>query len=104
MIKVIWTEPALIDLKEIIEHIALDSPAYAEQFGTRLVEAPRRLEDFPHLDREVPECNNDTIRELICGSYRFIYKLREGACYIVSVIHGSRNLIRHLPPGDWDLL
>lgn len=31
--KVIWTDPALEDLHDIIEHIAEDSPVYAERFG-----------------------------------------------------------------------
>jgi len=54
MAKVIWTEPALADLQEIIEYIANDSPAYAERVGTRVVQAPRRLEHFPASGRVVP--------------------------------------------------
>ena len=50
--KVIWTDPALEDLHDIIEHIAEDSPVYAERFGFHVVESPRRLEQFPYWDAQ----------------------------------------------------
>jgi len=101
--KIIWAEPALSDLKEIVGHIALDSPAYAERFGLRLVEAPRRLEMFPRVGRIVPEFGDEDIRELIYGAYRIVYQIRGDACYIVAVIHGSRDFLRHVKPGEWDV-
>jgi plasmid stabilization system protein ParE len=103
MAKVIWTEPALNDLLSLIQHIAEDSPAYAERFGIRVVEAPRRLEQFPLSGRIVPEFKDENIRELIYGHYRIIYLIRNNICYITAVIHGSRDIIRHLEPGEWDV-
>lgn len=100
MAKVIWTEPALIDLHEIIGYIARDSQVYAERFGLKVVQAPRRLRKFPCSGRIVPEFNDDTIRELIYGSYRIIYKIYESDCYVVAVIHGSRDIIKHIKPED----
>ena len=101
--KVVWTEPALEDLKDLIDYIARDSRIYAQRFGIRLVEAPERLEDFPHVGRVVPEFSDESIREIFCGSYRIIYQVRGEICYIVSIIHGSRDILRHLDPGDWDI-
>ena len=72
MAKVIWTEPALNDLREIIDYIAHDSLIYAERVGIRIVEAPRRLQEFPESGRIVPEFQDDSIRELIYGSYRIL--------------------------------
>ncbi len=103
MAKVIWTEPALKDLNDIINHIAEDSLIYAERFGIRVVEAPRRLIQFPYCGRIVPEFKDENIRELIYGSYRIIYLARKNVCYIIAVIHGSRDILRHLKPGDWDV-
>lgn len=51
----------------------------------------------------VPEFGDETIRELIYGSYRLIYLVRSERCYVVAVIHGSRGILRHLTPGEWDL-
>lgn len=103
MAKIVWTEPALKGLHRIIEHIAEDSPVYAERFGLRVVEAPRRLEQFPYSGRIVPEFNDEDIRELIYGSYRIIYLIRKDVCYITAIIHGSRDILSHLKPGEWDV-
>lgn len=103
MAKVIWTEPALNDLHDIFEHIAKDSFVYAEKFAIRVVDAPKKLEKFPYCGRIVPEFQNENIRELIYGAYRIIYSIRQNECYMVAVIHGSRDILSHLEPGDWDV-
>lgn len=99
MAEVIWTEPALSDLHDIFEHIARDSLSYAEKFVNRIVVAVKRLELFPRCGRIVPEFTNESIRELICEVYRIIYLVRKNRCYIVTIIHGSRDIFRHLEPG-----
>ena len=104
MAEVIWTEPALIDLHDIFEHIARDSLIYAEKFVNRVVVAVKRLELFPYCGRIVPEFNNESIRELIYEVYRIIYVVRKNRCYIVTVIHGSRDIICHLEPGTWEIM
>lgn len=103
MAKIIWTEPALEDLCDIIDYIAKDSIIYAQRFGTQVVEAPRRLELFPNCGRIVPEFDDEKIRELIFGSYRIIYSVKKDLCYINAVIHASRDILKKLKPGDWDV-
>ena len=103
MAKVIWTEPALTDVQEIIEYISKDSPIYAERVGVHVIEAPRRLELFPFSGRVVPEFNDDNIRELIYGSYRIIYLVCPDICYVLSVVHASRDILRYMEPGEWDI-
>ena len=104
MAEVIWTEPALIDLHDIFEHIARGSLTYAEKFVNRVVVAVKRLELFPCCGRIVPEFNNESIRELIYEVYRIIYVIRKNECYIATVIHGSRDIFRHLEPGTWEIM
>jgi plasmid stabilization system protein ParE len=103
MAKVIWTTPALNDLREIIEFIAQDSSVYAERVGMRIVSAPRFLETFPHSGRIVPEFSDESIRELIYGSYRIVYKIYKSDCFITAIIHASRDFIKHVQPGEWDV-
>ncbi len=103
MAEVIWTEPALEDLKNIVEYISKDSKVYAERFATRVIEAPRRLEHFPYSGRLVPEFQKENIRELIYGSYRIIYVVKGKICYVTAVVHGSRDLLRLLDTGEWDV-
>jgi Plasmid stabilization system protein len=101
MAKAIWTDPALDDLRSIVSYIAVDSPVYAERFGMALVRAPRHLEDHPRIGRIVPEFEDESIREIIHGSYRIIYLIRGDDCFIVAVVHGSRDLLRLLDHDDF---
>ena len=51
----------------------------------------------------LPEFEDANIRELIYGSYRIIYLVREEGCHIVAVVHASRDIVRHLSQADWDI-
>jgi toxin ParE1/3/4 len=55
MAEVVWTEPALADLRAIVEYVARDSLTYADRLGTDLLAVPDRLQDFPRSGRIVPE-------------------------------------------------
>ena len=98
--QVIWTEPALADLGDIVAYVRNDSPVYAERLATRIVEAPRGLARFPQSGGIVSEFGRDDFREIFVHSYRILYRIDGPAedCYIVAVIHGSRDLRRALRP------
>jgi toxin ParE1/3/4 len=100
MARLVWTEPALNDLKEIAAFIAKDSPTYARRFGNRLREAPKQLKLFPQVGSVVPEFDRETLRELLVEPYRIVYEVREDACYVLAVVHGSRNLARAFRPPE----
>lgn len=98
--QVIWTEPALSDLRDLMEYVAKDSPAYAARLGTRIVEAPRGLAQSPRSGGIVPEFDRDEIREIFVRPYRLIYHLDASDCRVVAVIHASRDLNRVIDPDD----
>lgn len=51
------------------------------------------MQDHPEIDRRVPEAEErEDVRELIFRSYRVIYLLGSEYVYILTVIHGSRDL------------
>ena len=102
MVKIIWTEPALDDIHSIMEFIAQDSVYYADATARGIFNAPKRVKKFPLSGRIVPEFCDTTIREIIFGSYRVIYKVHDSNCFVVAVIHASRDIIRHLTPDDWN--
>jgi plasmid stabilization system protein ParE len=102
MAQVIWTDPALDHLREVVLYIARQSPTNAERVRVRLVQAPRLLENNPRIGSRVPEFDRDDIRELLVKSYRLLYVLRGDMCYIVAVVRGSRDLTRAVDPADWD--
>jgi toxin ParE1/3/4 len=101
MARVVWTDEARKRLDEIVAHIAADSVDNAIRFERGIIQASRRLETFPHAAAIVEELREYDVREIYFGAYRILYVVREETCYIVSVIHGSRDLLRHISPDDW---
>ena len=70
MVKIVWSESAKEDLREIKSYIAKDSPEYAKIFVEKLLEKTRLLESFPKIGRMVPESDDPNDRELIFKNYR----------------------------------
>jgi len=91
--RVVWSARALGDVESIAAYISSDSPAYAKIVVKKIVKLTRQLRQFPNLGREIPEFQDQTLRELFAYSYRIIYKVEEKEIIIASVIHGKRNLI-----------
>lgn len=89
--KLVWTDPAVNDLRAIHDYIGQDSPFYADQFVGRLVLAAEKLFEFPNIGRHVPEAEAESIRELIFHAYRIIYRV-DVDVHILAVVHGSRDL------------
>lgn len=88
-----WTKLALDDLEAIQAYISKDSVFYAKQFIERLFETVSKLKDFPKLGRRVPEAEErKDVRELIFQGYRIIYLMGINNIFVITVIHGSRNL------------
>lgn len=92
MARIRWTEQAADDLEAIAEYIARDSPHYASLFCLNVLEKVDLLTAFPKLGRMVPETDVATIRELLMGNYRIIYRIVDDLVEILTVYHGSRIL------------
>lgn len=96
------TEPALQNLTDIKEYIGHDSKYYANIFINNLFNKIDNILTFPKAGRVVPEYKNQDIREIIYHNYRIIYLINESAdiIYILTVIHGSRDLNKQLNIDD----
>jgi addiction module RelE/StbE family toxin len=92
MAKIIWSELALEDLKNIHEYISKDSLIYANRVIKKIILRIEQLEKFPRSGRVVPELNNISIRELIQYNYRIIYKVASQKVYIVSIHHSAKMI------------
>ena len=103
MASVRWTVGARADLREIVDYISQDSVTYAAAQAERIVVNVRRLRHHPRLGRIVPEYRHPTIRELIVGNYRVVYRVHRQRVAILAIVHGSRDLLRRLPRGPWNL-
>ena len=61
--KIVWTEPAVEDLRELHAYIARDSEVYAIGFVERIILAVGQVADHPRVGRIVPEKNDENVRE-----------------------------------------
>ena len=103
MATVRWTVGAQNDLQALVAYITQGSAAYAATMSGRIVAATERLERFPELGRIVPEYEDPSLRELVVRDYRVVYRIRGGDVLIAAIVHGTRNLLKRLPTGPWEI-
>ena len=96
MARVKWTNVALNDLRAIYDYVAQDSPKYADRLMDKIVERVDVLKQHPKIGRKVPEFDNDSIRELIEGSYRIIYRVESEDNIGIARVHHAARLLRGL--------
>ena len=64
----------------------------AAVFADRVLRAADQLANFTRLGRVVPELGIEHFREIVVGSYRVIYRIRDEDVQILTVHHGARLL------------
>jgi toxin ParE1/3/4 len=96
MAQIIWTEPALFDLNEIAEYIALDKVEAARRLVNHVFESVGQLEQFPEIGRKPSELDVSTYREIIVNPCRIFYRLDQNKVYILHVMRGERQLRKYL--------
>ena len=87
-----WTEAALADLRAIEAYIARHSPQYGRSMVERIFDRTGQLVDFPLLGPEVPEYEDESLRELLEGQYRIVYRVYEDRLDVVAVVHGAKRM------------
>lgn len=91
---IIFSSLAKSDLEEIIKFISDDKPIAAKNWANSIKDTINKLEQFPRLGRVVPEYSEDSIREIIKGQYRIVYKIDEKKNNIVIItIHHSKRVL-----------
>ena len=96
MAQIIWTEPALSDLNEIAEYIALDKPNAARNLVKQVFSSVDSLEQLPELGRIPPELKRSKYREIIVDPCRIFYRIDVGKVYVLYVMRGEMRLRRYL--------
>ena len=96
--KVIFAPSAEGDLEEIVRFIARHNPDAAVRVGSELIARAEFLAQHPEIGRVVPEFSIPELREIICRSYRIIYRVSpDTRCIqIVRLWHAARGL-PHIP-------
>lgn len=94
MVKIVWTELALADLKEVNDFIARDSLRYARITTAKIYQRIQTVKENLLIGRKVPEFSIEEIREVIEGNYRVIYRVvNDYQIDVLRIIHSAR-LIR----------
>ena len=96
MAQLIWTEPALSDLNEIAEYIALEKPVAARELVRQVFSTVERLERHPASGKVPEELEGTRYRELVSGPCRVFYRHSRGQVLILYVMRSERELRRFL--------
>ncbi len=90
--KILWTGPALEDLRDIREYVSRDDPSAAKRLATRIRDGVLRLADHPLSGRVVPELAGLNYREVIISPYRIVYTAKQDQVIILRVWHGRNEM------------
>ncbi len=91
--KIVWTDSAIADLKEICDYISRDNPSAAQTTGRGILEHVKILEMFPFIGPAYPRRSSGTIREIVYGSYRIFYEVTKQpkTVSLLRIWHGARG-------------
>ena len=97
--RIVWSETALTDLRDLVRYIARDDRQDAKRFGDLIVTKVQSLQAFPRIGRIVPEFREDHLRELIMAPYRIVYEIDDETTTlaILRIWHCARGNME-LPP------
>jgi toxin ParE1/3/4 len=88
-------------VEEAARFVARDSPRYAVALQREAQAAARSLRQFARRGRVVPEQHDQSLRELIVGSHRLLYKIVTGEeVHVIAFINSARDLNAFLESED----
>lgn len=96
MAQIVWSEPALNDLDDIAEFIALSNPQAAGELVSRVFAKVTRLELFPDSGREIAELPELPFHELLVNPCRIFFRQEAEKIYILHVMRQECDLKKFL--------
>jgi addiction module RelE/StbE family toxin len=97
MVEIVWTDPALADLDQIADCIALDKPDAAKRLVQRVFHHIEQLAQHPEsgsVPRELRPIK--TYRQIVEKPCRVIYRKRDSEIVIIHVRRGEQQLRRSI--------
>jgi len=73
--KIVWTEPAIENLGEIVAYIAQDNPDAAKRVGFEIISHVEALGSHPFIGVHYPRGSQSGDREILYRSYRIFYRV-----------------------------
>ena len=88
--KIVFTPSARDQFLRGLAYIRRDKPSAAVSFRQKAEQVLLRLRDHPESGRTIPEFPDVPYREVIVAPYRFFYRVKGDAVWIVAVWHGAQ--------------
>ena len=88
--KVRFTQPARAQFLAAVAYIQAERPSAALRFRTRANDALAVLVKFPESGRVIPEFPRLGFREVLVDSYRFFYRAKSDAVWVVGAWHDAQ--------------
>ena len=93
MVEIKWSEQAIHDIDQIAEYISKDSYLYAQNVVDRIFNIESILKSQPKIGKPVKEFTRISLKEIVEGNYRIIYKIiSPNEIHIITVHHGAKKL------------
>mgnify|MGYP001554648177 FL=1 len=96
MAEIIWTEPAIENLNDIAEYIAVNNVFAAQKMVKKVYSAVNRLESFPESGRIPQEIPEFGYREVIINPCRVLYKVENNIIFILHVVRQEREIRNYI--------
>ena len=90
MVEVKWARPALQQLGEILEYIALDKPEASAKVARRVFKSTDKLGDLPLSGQKIPEFPHRQFRRLWCKPCWIYYRVKGKTIFILHVRRAER--------------
>lgn len=89
--RVIWSPLAIERAAEAAAYIAKDSLAAARRWVDELFAMVATLARLPERGRHLPDLSRPSLRELLFGNYRIVYRVDSRRIAILTVRHLRRR-------------
>jgi plasmid stabilization system protein ParE len=91
--EVVWTEPAVTDLEEIVRFVGERNASAAESLRVELLNHVEVLGRFPLIGPLYEKDSTGRTREIVCRKYRIFYRVVDQArrVEILTVWHSARQ-------------
>lgn len=89
---VIWSEPAINDLKNYSKHSKIINDTKLQNYINSLIDYGNSLATMPNLGKDFMTYKSKTIKQLLYNMHRIFYYIEENEIIIIQISHTSRKL------------
>ena len=86
-----WTTDALSDLERIYDFLVVVNPRAAAKAVQALIQAPKRLAQFPRLGEQLDPYGPHEIRRIVVGRYEVRYEIKDTVISILHLFHARED-------------